>query len=171
VPCVPPADDLLDHASRLIAAPAVADIDCRRAVSASYYAVFDLISAAVAAQASPQEPVGLRGRCQRALEHRPMKNAMASFLTPDSVKKLSEEVAVPCGLSPDIAMIAKVYGEMQDERHLADYDVVDSEGKVGLRGPLRASIRLSRSLRPGIVLNRQMKQSCFWHLSFLAISG
>lgn len=52
------ADDLLDHSSKLISAPPVADIDCRRAVSASYYAVFHLIAAAVASQVSPQDPVG-----------------------------------------------------------------------------------------------------------------
>ena len=126
------ADDLLDHAARLIATPAVSDIDFRRGVSASYYAVFHLISAAVAAQVSPQEPVGLRGRCQRALEHRAMKNAMARFLTPEGVKRLAEEVAVPCAFSQDIATIAKAFGDLQDERHLADYDVVDAEGKVGL---------------------------------------
>lgn len=129
---MPLADDLLEHASRLIAAPAASEIEYRRAVSASYYAVFHLISAAVAAQVSPLEPDGLRGRCQRALEHRPMKNAMARFLTPDSAKELSAEVAIPCCYSSDIATIAKAFGELQDERHLADYDVVDSEGKVGL---------------------------------------
>ncbi len=129
---MPLADELLDHASRLLAAPAVADIDSRRAVSASYYAVFHLIAAAVAAQVSPQDPEGLSGRCQRALEHRAMKNAMARFLTPDSVKKLSEEIAVPCAFSQDIAIIANAFGELQDERHLVDYDVVDAKGKVGL---------------------------------------
>jgi hypothetical protein len=151
------ADDLLDHASRLLAAPAAADIDDRRVVSASYYAAFHLISAAVAEQVSPQEPVGLRGRCQRALEHRAMKNVMARFLTPDSVKKLSEEVAVPCAFSHDIAMIANAFGELQDERHLADYDVVDAKGKVGLAW---ASESLDKA-----------KQRCFWQQSFLVISG
>lgn len=129
---MPLADELLDHASRLLAAPLVADIACRRAVSASYYAVFHLISAAVAAQASPQEPEGLRGRCQRALEHSAMKNAMARFLTPESVKRLSEEVAVPCAFSRDIETIARTFRYLQDERHLADYDVVDAERKVSL---------------------------------------
>lgn len=129
---MPLANDLLDHASKLIAGPVTADIDCRRAVSASYYAAFHLVSAAVAAQVSPQAPEGLRGRCQRALEHRAMKNAMARFLTAESVKRLSEEVAVTCAFSQDIATIAKAFGDLQDERHLADYDVVDAEGKVGL---------------------------------------
>jgi hypothetical protein len=61
-----------------------------------------------------------------------MKNAMARFLTPDSVKRLSQEIAVPCAFSQDIAMIANAFGDLQDERHFADYDVVDAEGKVGL---------------------------------------
>ena len=129
---MPLADDLLEHASRLLVTPAIGDIDCRRVVSASYYAAFHLISAAVATQVSPPEPKGLRGRCQRALEHRAMKNAMARFLTPEGVKRLAEEVSVPCAFSQDIATIAKAFGDLQDERHLADYDVVDAEGKVGL---------------------------------------
>lgn len=129
---MPLADDLLGHASRLLAAPAVSDVDCRRAVSASYYAVFHLISADAAEQASPQEPEGLRGRCQRVLEHRAMKNAMAGFRTPDSVKRLSDEIAVPCTFSPDLAMIARDFADLQDQRHLADYDAVDAEDQVGL---------------------------------------
>jgi hypothetical protein len=126
------ADDLLDHASRLISALPVANIDCRRAVSASYYAAFHLISGAVAEQVSPLAPVGLRGRCQRALEHSAMKKAMEQFFTADSVMRLSRRVAVPCAFSPDIATIANAFGELQDERHLADYDVVDVESKVSL---------------------------------------
>jgi hypothetical protein len=129
---VPLADDFLDHAAKLLAVPAVADIECRRAVSASYYAVFHSISAAAAAQASPPQPDGLRGRCQRALDHAAIEKAIGGFLTPDSVKKLSKEVAVPCAFSRDLAAIAKAFGDSQDDRHLADYDVVDSEGKVGL---------------------------------------
>jgi len=61
-----------------------------------------------------------------------MKNAMASFITQDSLKRLSSDIGVACAFSPDIAEIAKAFGELQDARHLADYDVMDSEGKVGL---------------------------------------
>jgi hypothetical protein len=132
VPSVSLADELLVHAARVVAAPNATDADYRRAVSASYYAAFHLMAAAVAEQVSPQEPDGLRGRCQRALEHRAMKNAMTKFLTPDSVKRLSEEVAVACAYSPGLAMIAGLFEDLQDERHLADYDVVDAEEKVGL---------------------------------------
>ena len=128
---MPLAEELLDHASRLLKSPN-AEADLCRAVSASYYAVFHLISAAVASQVSPPTPLGMSGRIQRVLEHRAMKNAMESFRTQDSCTKLSANIGIPCAFSPDLAEIAKAYGELQDARHLADYDVVDSNGTVGL---------------------------------------
>lgn len=128
---MPLAEELLDHASRLLKSPAT-EADVRRAVSASYYAVFHLIAAAVATQASPASPPGLSGRIQRVLEHRAMKNAMESFRTQDSCAKLSANIGIPCAFSFDLAEIAKAYGELQDARHLADYDVIDTNGTVGL---------------------------------------
>jgi hypothetical protein len=107
------------------------DADFRRAVSASYYAVFHLISAAVAEQAYPPTPHELRGRFQRALDHRGTKAAMQSFVTRDSVKSLAKDPGVSCNYNQDIADIAKAFGELQDARELADYDVVDSGATVG----------------------------------------
>ncbi len=128
---MPLAEDLLEHASRLLKLPNT-EADLRRAVSASYYAVFHLLSGAVASQVSPASPPGMRGRIQRVLEHRAMKNAMELFRTPESCAKLSANLGIPCPFSADLAEIAKAYGELQDARHLADYDVVDSSGTVGL---------------------------------------
>jgi len=51
----------------------------RRAVSTSYYAVFHLLSASSASQASPAVPVGLSDRVQRSLEHGSMKEAAKRF--------------------------------------------------------------------------------------------
>ena len=127
---MPLAEELLDHASRLLKSPAT-EVDLRRAVSASYYAVFHMIAAAAAAQVSPTSPPGLSGRIQRVLEHRAMKNAMEFFRTQDSCATLSVNLGIPCPFSPNLAEIAKAFGELQDARHLADYDVVDSSGTVG----------------------------------------
>jgi hypothetical protein len=129
---VPLADELLDHASRLIAATPVADIDCRRAVSASYYTVFHLLSAAVGAQVSPPAPPGMSGRIQRVLEHRPMRNAMVPFGDANKWKEFSANLGIPCLFSPDLAAITQAYADLQDARHFADYDVVDAKGTVGL---------------------------------------
>ena len=125
------ADEILEHASRLLTTSTGSQIDLRRAVSASYYAVFHLIAAAVAEQVSPPTPLGMRGRSQRALEHRAMKTAMTSFVTPEAVKRLSASIGVPCSFSVDLAEISLAFADLQDARHLADYDVVDPEGIVG----------------------------------------
>jgi hypothetical protein len=132
---VPLADEFLDHSSRLVAAPAVLDIDCRRAVSACYYAVFHLLSAAVGAQVSPPTPPAMSGRIQRLLKHRPMRDAMAPFSDSNKWKTFTTKpgmLGIPCAYSPDLAVIAQAYAELQDARHLADYDVIDAKGTVGI---------------------------------------
>jgi hypothetical protein len=129
---VPLADDLLDHASRLIVASPVVDIDFRRAVSASYYAVFHLLSGAAAAQVSPPTPPGMSGRIQRLLGHRPMRDAMASFSDSNKWNAFSTNLGISCVFSPDLAVISQAYAELQDARHIADYDVIDTKGTVGL---------------------------------------
>ena len=127
---MPLADDLLGHATRLLANTECNEADYRRSVSASYYATFHLISAAVAAKACPPGPPGLRGKWQRTLDHRAMKNGMAYFLTPESIRKFSADTVLPCIFSPDLSEIAKAFGELQEARNLADYDIVDSDGTV-----------------------------------------
>jgi hypothetical protein len=124
------AKELLDHAGRLVANGASTDADYRRAVSASYYAVFHLISAAVAEQACPPTPPELRGRFQRALDHKSMKNAMQSFVTQDSLKNLTKDTGISCVYNKDIADIARAFGQLYEAREFADYDVVDSGGTV-----------------------------------------
>lgn len=125
------ADEILDHASKLLATVPGTEPNYRRAVSAAYYAVFHLISAAATSQACPPTPLGLRGRSQRALDHGVMKRAMASFLTAESVNRLSAEIHVSCTFLPELAEIAHGFADLQDARYLADYDVVDSQGIVG----------------------------------------
>ena len=124
------AKELLDHAARLVANKTSTDADFRRAVSASYYAVFHLISGAVAGQACPPTPPELRGRFQRALDHKSMKNTMQSFVSLDSLKNLTNDTGISCVYNKDIADIARAFGQLYDAREFADYDVVDSTGTV-----------------------------------------
>jgi hypothetical protein len=129
---VPLADELLGHASRLINASVVTDADCRRAVSASYYAVFHLLSNAVGTHVCPSNPPGMSGRFQHALDHKPMRNAMIPFGDSNRWMEFSNKIDVPCTFSPELAVIAQVFAELQDARHFADYDVVDAKRIVGL---------------------------------------
>jgi hypothetical protein len=157
------AKDLLDHASRLAATASGTDADFRRAVSASYYAIFHLISGSVAQQACPPTPPELRGRFQRALDHKTMRNAMQFFSTAESLKRLSIETGIACIFDMDIAEIAKTFGALYDAREFADYDVVDSGGTVNFswrRNGLPGQNLLSML---GIVRNPPMKLSCFSH--------
>jgi hypothetical protein len=126
------ASDMLDHAARLVTTPAATDADLRRAVSASYYAAFHLICAAVAAQACPPTPNGLRGRFQRGLEHGVMKISMEPFRSSKSLASHTSKLNVSSAFSPDVAEVAELFGELQDARQVADYDFADAGGTVGL---------------------------------------
>lgn len=93
----------------------------RRAVSTAYYAVFHLLAAGAASQASLAVPVGLSERVQRALEHGAMKEAAKRFESgnlPDHIKPL-----VTNPLPAPLAAVARSFVRLQDERHKADYDV------------------------------------------------
>ena len=126
------ARDLLDHAARLVTAHGATEADFRRAVSASYYAVFHLIGTSVAEQACPPSPIGLRGRFQRGLEHGIMKKAMEPFRNKQNFPVHSAHLGVLCRYSPDLAEVAEMFDELQDARQVADYDIEDSKGMVGL---------------------------------------
>ena len=78
------AEELLEHARFLanLDERTTTQANIRRAVSAAYYAVFHLLSAAIAKQISPSNPPGLRGRTQRALNHAEMYRAADLFKNP-----------------------------------------------------------------------------------------
>jgi hypothetical protein len=64
-----------------------------------------------------------------------MRDAMAPFSDPKKWKTFSTKpgmLGIPCVFSPDLAAIAQAYSELQDARHSADYDVVDTKSTVGL---------------------------------------
>jgi len=116
-------DDLLEQAQFLVQReqrrPRQASL--RRAVSTSYYAVFHLLSASSASQASPAVPLGLSERIQRSLEHGAMKQAAKSFESrhlPDHIRPFVTD-PMPAAL----VSVARSFVRLQDERHKADYDV------------------------------------------------
>ena len=157
------ASDMLDHAARLVSTPAATDADLRRAVSASYYAAFHLLCAAVAAQACPPTPQGLRGRFQRGLEHGIMKNSMEPFRSTKGLALHSSRLSVSSVFSPDIAEVAELFGELQDARQIADYDFEDAGGIVGLSWASDCVGKAGGSSLHGIVRKRPKKRSCSLH--------
>lgn len=130
---MPLADDLLEH-SRALLSGSPKEIDLRRSVSAAYYAIFHLLSAAVAEQMSPDTPSGLRGRTQRALDHSSMVNAAKQFRKqggpPPGIPK---DIDLRNPTSQELANVADAFVVLQEARHLADYDILDYNRQISLR--------------------------------------
>lgn len=121
------AEELLDHAWFLanLDARTTTQANIRRAISTAYYAVFHLLAAEVAAQVSPDSPIGLRERTQRALDHMQMVKVAKAFSLEGAtkVKDLPDDITLPNPVSRELALIGSRFRRLQDERHAADYDV------------------------------------------------
>lgn len=117
------ADDLLAQAHTLATLdrgiPSQANL--RRAISSAYYALFHLLVAAAVERLLPAAPPGLRERASRAFSHGEMKQTCYRFLT----KRIVEDLAplLHTGVSPEVLSIAETFVKLQEQRHLADYDV------------------------------------------------
>jgi uncharacterized protein (UPF0332 family) len=122
------AEELLAHARFLanLDPRTTSQANIRRAISAAYYAVFHLLAAEVAAQVSPGIPAGLRERTQRVLDHGQMLKVAKAFSQAGSTraKGLPDDIVLPNSVSQELASIANIFKELQEARHLADYDVL-----------------------------------------------
>jgi hypothetical protein len=112
--------DLLRTAERLASEGMgeATQADLRRAVSATYYAVFHALCALVA---DSIVPVGTAGRAERAwlhvyraLDHGKMKQRLLDLVMQDGT--------VRHGFPDSIRDIASAFGALQEDRHEADYD-------------------------------------------------
>jgi len=73
----------------------------------------------------------MSGRFQRALDHNPMRNAMVPFRSLENWTDFSDKkIGIPCTFSPDLAVIAQVFAELQDARQFADYDAIDVKSVI-----------------------------------------
>lgn len=119
-------DHLLDQADRLITPPgggAPRQADLRRAISNAYYAVFH----AVVTQAADD----IVGRTHRAS---PRYALVYRSIDHKSLRKLCNDVKKPTlpanyskysprgGFGPDLIALATAVIDLQEKRHLADYD-------------------------------------------------
>jgi uncharacterized protein (UPF0332 family) len=122
------AEELLEHARFLanLDPHTTSQANTRRAISAAYYAVFHLLSAAVAEQVSPGSPAGLRECTQRVLGHNQMLKVAKAFSQAGAkrAKDLPDDIVLPDSVSLELASVANIFKELQEARHLADYDVL-----------------------------------------------
>jgi len=110
-------DDLLDQALTLVKKeprkPKQASL--RRAVSTAYYALFHLlVSACVANWKRPDQ----RAALGRALDHSSMKSASNRIQDTRQFPFTGEDPSVVS----DLRYVAKTFAQLQEQRHVADYD-------------------------------------------------
>jgi uncharacterized protein (UPF0332 family) len=105
-------------------------VSLRRAVSAAYYALFHLLVDEGTSRLIPTAPEGLRARAGRAFAHKDMKNACEQIVRSSSL--LIGLVVPP--IEPEIKLVAETFLELQQQRHLADYDPTQSFTRLEVLG-------------------------------------
>jgi uncharacterized protein (UPF0332 family) len=122
------ANDLLAQARQLATVDPrkPKQVNLRRAVSSAYYAVFHLLSDA-AASLHASDPVW-KAWLARTLNHADMKRVSVLF-SANKLPKAIQPAAVGYQTPPDLVTVAKMFVEMQQERHAADYDLTTNLGR------------------------------------------
>jgi hypothetical protein len=115
-------DDLLDQAGHLAfrepRRPKQASL--RRAVSASYYALFHMLAADGARRLAPPQPPSLRAQVRRAYAHSNMKEVCQQFGRRQPHAALLPLLSNP--IEPGLVAVAATFVALQEARHEADYD-------------------------------------------------
>jgi len=121
-------DDLLSHAHMLVfadvgehAIKAPLQVNLRRAISSAYYAVFHLLIAESVGLIVPAEPAGLAPRVSRSFRHNEMNHVCGMFAKQQRTPELKE--LLPTGIPAELTSVARIFCQLQQERHSADYDV------------------------------------------------
>lgn len=99
----------------------------RRAISTAYYAVFHLLASAGAGALAPARPAALRARVRRAFVHEEMKQICLQFRH-GNVASLSTATRplITGALEQELATVATAFLTLQQVRHAADYDAVQT---------------------------------------------
>jgi len=119
------SEDLILHAISLL--PDIEhqeyrnDVSLRRAVSASYYALFHNINSKAVELIAPNVPAETNYRIQRWFEHAEMKRICGRFLPAKLDQPLRDLIGETA--SVDLQNVARSFIQLQDARHRADYDL------------------------------------------------
>jgi uncharacterized protein (UPF0332 family) len=114
--------DLLQHAERLakLDPHRPKQVNLRRAVSAAYYALFHLLTAATSALYAGE--LGLAARINRTLNHRDMKKA-SQMIGNDRLPRALQPPGGGYKTPVDLKAVADAFVMLQQWRHDADYDL------------------------------------------------
>jgi uncharacterized protein (UPF0332 family) len=121
------SEELIQHAIRLLGNPPgsttkiASNVDMRRAVSASYYALFHHLSEAAVEQIAPYASTKAANRIHRWLDHGEMKKICREFASPQLNLPLRD--LLDGAASEDMQTLAVNFIRLQEARHNADYDL------------------------------------------------
>lgn len=117
------ADDLLAQARSLarLDAGRPKQVNLRRSVSASYYAVFHLLVLESASYLTRAKNRSHRDLLTRAFQHRTMRETCSSFARADLPARVKAALAGN-PIPGDLRDVAKTFVGLQLARHHADYD-------------------------------------------------
>lgn len=121
-----PWRDLLTQAERLahLDPRRPRQVNLRRAISSAYYSVFhfliDAATRAIAGGASNRQQV--RAVLARTFSHGSMARACKAFMGPSPPDVFVR--AVGTGVPPDVRALSRLFVDLQEERHQADYDML-----------------------------------------------
>jgi hypothetical protein len=131
------SEGLLRHASELVgdsqSSNVPQDIRLRRAISASYYALFHQINEDASSLLAPKVSTETKHRIQRWFNHGEMKIICGRFMAPVLSQPLLDLIGP--AVSPDLQTVARNFVTLQEARHSADYDLsypVDFAETLGL---------------------------------------
>jgi uncharacterized protein (UPF0332 family) len=122
-------EDLLDQAVRLatLDAKKPKQANLRRAVSSTYYAMFHLLvdEACRVLIGAQHNQAPFRQVLGRAFAHRVMKEACKSFGGGTLKKGVAKGLPAGFAFPGEIRQLAQTFVNLQDNRHLADYDLTE----------------------------------------------
>ena len=115
--------ELLKQARRLSTADRrkPRQVSLRRAVSASYYALFHLLAREATGKVKVAGGVDLRRQVGRALDHAAMNKVCKEFPKGGKLPERARK-RVLGKVPPDLRLVAATFVKLQAERHKADYD-------------------------------------------------
>jgi uncharacterized protein (UPF0332 family) len=165
--------DLLDQAIRLAKLDAMKpkQANLRRAISSAYYAMFHLlVDEACRVQIGAQHnQTPFRQVLGRAFAHGVMKEACKSFGGGTLKKGVTRGLPAAFTIPAEIKDLASNFVELQDERHLADYDLTERFNRSEVLALIIQTERRMEDFRNLPVSNEKcFFLSCLWAWKELA---
>ncbi len=118
------SEDLLDHSGEILFSThreLPANVEFRRSISASYYALFHRLTADASELLAPRVSSDVRHRIQRWFDHGEMKRICARFAKHAPEQPLRNLLGG--NASDELRAVATSFLLLQDARHGADYDL------------------------------------------------